>query len=101
MNGLNITAYISWILACTLGAISGQWISNPEALGLDFALAAMFIALLVLQLQNVVSEKLKHRLSLIAYMVIAMILLSLFVPTHIAVILATIIVATVGVVTDK
>ncbi|MEK3889514.1 AzlC family ABC transporter permease [Bacillus sp. FSL K6-3431] len=101
MNGLNITAYLFWIIACMLGAICGQWISNPEALGLDFALVAMFIALLVLQLQNVASKKLKHNLSLIAYMVIAMILLSFFVPTHVAVILATVIVATIGVVTDK
>lgn len=101
MNGLNMTAYLSWITACIVGAFSAQWISNPEALGLDFALPAMFIALLVLQFQNIMPHKLKHSLSLIVYMVIAMILFSLLVPTYVAVILATTIVATIGVVTDK
>ncbi|MCY8976373.1 AzlC family ABC transporter permease [Bacillus atrophaeus] len=101
MNGLNITAYICWIISCTLGGFLGQWISDPEALGLDFALTAMFVALMVLQLQSTASEKLKHSLSLVMYMIIAMVSLSFFVPSHVAVITATVIVATIGVVTDK
>jgi 4-azaleucine resistance transporter AzlC len=101
MNGLNVTAYMCWAISCVVGAISGNWISNPEAFGLDFALTAMFLALLVLQLESVLSSKLKHYLSLILYMTIAMLLLSLFMSSHLAVIFATIIVATIGVVTDK
>ncbi len=101
MNGLNVTAYIFWILSCVIGAVFGNWISNPQVFGLDFAVTAMFVALLVLQLQSVKSAKLKHYLSLIAYMTIAMIILSFFIPAHLAVIIATIIVATIGVVTDK
>jgi len=101
MNGLNVTAYICWIISCVVGAMFGNWISNPEALGLDFALISMFLALLILQLQHVVSSKLKHYLSLIVYMTIAMIALSFFMPSHVAVIIATVIVATIGVVTDK
>ncbi|MCM3782663.1 AzlC family ABC transporter permease [Neobacillus mesonae] len=101
MNGLNITAYLCWIAACTLGGIAGQWIADPEAFGLDFALVAMFAALLVLQLQSTERSKLRHRLSLILYMIIAMITLSYFVPSHVAVLLSTVIVATIGVVTEK
>ncbi|MFS3915946.1 AzlC family ABC transporter permease [Bacillus australimaris] len=101
MHGLNITAYLCWIAACILGGIFGHWIANPEALGLDFALSAMFAALLVLSLQTVPKNKLTHRLSLVLYMVIAMFVLLHFVPSHVAVLLATVIVATVGVVTDK
>ncbi|MBD1382014.1 AzlC family ABC transporter permease [Metabacillus arenae] len=101
MNGLNVTAYIFWILSCVAGAICGNWISNPEVFGLDFALIAMFLALLVLQLESVIHSKLKQYLCLIVYMTIAMILLSLFIESHLAVIIATIIVATIGVVTDK
>ncbi|QOT00757.1 AzlC family ABC transporter permease [Brevibacterium sp. JNUCC-42] len=101
MNGLNLTAYIIWIASCMLGAILGKWITNPMVFGLDFALTAMFVALLVLQLHNMKPSKLKHSLWLIAYMIIAMLVLSFFVPSHVAVILATIIVATIGVVTDK
>lgn len=101
MNGLNITAYLFWILSCVMGAILGQWISNPEAFGLDFSLTAMFVALLISQLQSIKGKKLKLYLSLVIYMVVAMVLLSFFVPSHVAVIVATVIVATIGVVKDK
>lgn len=49
MLGLNLTAYFNWFIANLFGAYFGKWIPNPEALGLDFALPAMFIGLLVLQ----------------------------------------------------
>ncbi|MDR7078571.1 4-azaleucine resistance transporter AzlC [Neobacillus niacini] len=101
MNGLNVTAYIFWILSCMLGAVFGKWISNPEVFGLDFSLTAMFLALLVLQLQNIDYGKLKFYLSLIVYVVLLMLVLCMFVPSYIAIILSTIIVATIGVVKDK
>ncbi len=47
MNGLNITAYMCWVISCVMGGLLGQWISDPYALGLDFALPAMFAASLV------------------------------------------------------
>ncbi|MDQ0216792.1 4-azaleucine resistance transporter AzlC [Oikeobacillus pervagus] len=101
MNGLNVTAYLFWILSCMLGAIFGKWISNPEVFGLDFSLTAMFLALLVLQLQSIDNGKLKFYLSLIIYVVLLMLVLCMFVPSYIAIILSTIIVATIGVVKDK
>lgn len=101
MNGLNLTAYIFWILSCIVGATFGEWISNPEVLGLDFALTAMFLALLILQLENIKKGKLKFYLSLILYVVIAMFVLCMFVPSYIAIILSTVIVAAIGVVKDK
>jgi len=101
MNGLNLTAYICWIISCVVGAVFGNWIANPEMFGLDFALTAMFLALLILQLESIISSKLKHYLCLIIYMTTAMIILSFFIPSHLAVIMATMIVATIGVVTDR
>lgn len=101
MNGLNVTAYIVWILSCMMGAIFGKWISNPKVFGLDFSLTAMFLALLVLQFQNIKKGKLKFYLSLVLYVVLLMILLCMIVPSYIAIILSTIIVATIGVVKDK
>ncbi|MEW4371732.1 AzlC family ABC transporter permease [Paenibacillus kandeliae] len=101
MHGLNITAYIVWIISCTIGALFGNWIADPEMFGLDYALTAMFIALLVLQLGSILPQKLNHILRLILYMVIAMIVLSLFLSTQLAVIVSTVIVATIGVVTER
>ncbi|PCD83414.1 branched-chain amino acid ABC transporter permease [Lysinibacillus fusiformis] len=101
MDGLNLTAYIFWILSCVTGAFLGQWVANPEQWGLDFALVAMFVALLVLQLSSVGKGKIMHYIKLIGYMAVIMYGLSYIVPSHVAVLLATVIVATIGVVTDK
>ena len=101
MHGLNFTAYTCWILSCVVGAIFGKWIANPEVFGLDFALTAMFIALLVLQLDTLKKSKLKLYLSLILYVIVLMVLLCTIFPSYIAVIISTVIVATIGVLKDK
>ena len=48
----NITAHLGWISSSTVGAWAGTLLTNLEAWGLDYALAAMFIALLVLQIED-------------------------------------------------
>ena len=101
MDGLNVTAYLSWFFACIAGAYLGRWIPNAEQWGLDFALVAMFVALLVLQLSNVENTKLIHYLKLIVIMLITMYILLQFVSVHMAVLIATVIVATIGVLTEK
>ncbi|MGK3151718.1 AzlC family ABC transporter permease, partial [Staphylococcus shinii] len=47
MHGLNISAYILWVTTSILGGLIGNLIPNPEMFGLDYALSAMFIFLLV------------------------------------------------------
>ncbi|MBC2257159.1 AzlC family ABC transporter permease [Listeria booriae] len=101
MNGLNITAYVVWIASCALGGMVGKLIPNPALFGLDFALTAMFVALFVFQLQSVPKSKLRHIAFLILYMFIFMIGLSFVVSSNVAVVLSTLIVATIGVVTDR
>ena len=101
MDGLNITAYLVWILSCTIGGIFGQYFPNPDRFGLDYALVAMFIALLVLTLHHLPKHKLFHYIKLIIYVVISMYVLTLFMPGHLAVLLSTILVATIGVATEK
>lgn len=49
MAGLNLSAYASWAAANLAGALAGGLVSHTRALGFDFALPAMFAALLVLQ----------------------------------------------------
>lgn len=101
MDGLNLTAYFTWIAACVVGGLVGNWIPNAEAFGLDYALVAMFIALLVLNLANVNKRKLMHYLKLIGCVFGSLYILSYFMPGHLAVLLSTIIVATIGVLTEK
>ncbi|MBO8142120.1 MAG: AzlC family ABC transporter permease [Firmicutes bacterium] len=51
-TGLGLTAYGTWCAATVIGAWAGQGLASPEALGLDFALKAMFIGLLAGQLRG-------------------------------------------------
>jgi predicted branched-subunit amino acid permease len=47
---VNITAQSSWVLGSLLGYLAGGRIADVRPVGLDYALPAMFIALLVPQL---------------------------------------------------
>jgi 4-azaleucine resistance transporter AzlC len=52
MLGLNMTAQLNWIAANAVGAAFGGWIPHPERYGLEFALPAMFIGLLAMQIMD-------------------------------------------------
>lgn len=49
---LNVTAQASWVSGTALGVLASGLIGDVKPLGLDYALAAMFIGLLVGQCQN-------------------------------------------------
>lgn len=49
---LNITSHFAWISSSVLGAYAGNFISNMEVFGLNFALPAMFIALFFMTAEN-------------------------------------------------
>lgn len=50
--GLNLTAHASWVVGTGVGFIAGSALVDVRALGLDFALPAMFLALLVLSVRR-------------------------------------------------
>lgn len=50
--GSNATGYVTWAISTVLGVVLGAHISNPLAWGLDFAMPATFLALLVPRLIN-------------------------------------------------
>ncbi|TCM96315.1 4-azaleucine resistance transporter AzlC [Paenibacillus sp. BK033] len=99
MNGLNVTAYLNWILATMAGAFLGQWITNPEKFGLDFALPAMFIGLLVLQLLG--RQKLFRDMVVVVSAVIIVVGASTVTSGSVAVIIATVSAATIGVLIER
>jgi 4-azaleucine resistance transporter AzlC len=49
---LNVTAQLSWVLGSVLGIFASGLIGDVKPLGLDYALSAMFIGLLVGQCAN-------------------------------------------------
>lgn len=99
MYGLNITAYLNWFIANLAGAFFGEWISDPEKFGLDFALPGMFIGLLVLQLA---SRKKWLIDALVALSAVAIVVaVSLVVSGSVGIIVATILAASVGMAVEK
>ncbi len=99
MLGLNIAAYSNWVLANIAGGFLGQWISNPEKYGLDFALPAMFIGLLILQ---IMSQKKYFVNIMVGISAIGIIIISSFLfPGSAGVIIATIVASTIGMVIEK
>lgn len=49
---INLVCHLAWIGGSILGVLAGGLISDVRPLGLDYALPAMFIALLVMQLRG-------------------------------------------------
>lgn len=92
--GLNFTAQLAWIVSTSLGAAVGNIIPNPQAFGLDFALPAMFIGLLVIQLRG--------RLGILAALTAGALSLAIgiYVPGSWNVIIASILTATIGVIAE-
>ncbi|MBN2004180.1 MAG: AzlC family ABC transporter permease [Anaerolineae bacterium] len=52
MLALNVTAQASWVFGSWLGIVAGRLIADTQAFALDYALPAMFIALLVMQTRH-------------------------------------------------
>ncbi len=53
MWGLNLAAYLAWAAATVAGAVLGEALGDSRRLGFDYALTAMFAALLALQIRAV------------------------------------------------
>lgn len=99
MVGLNITAYLNWVIANIAGGYFGKWIPNPESFGLDFALPGMFIGLLVLQ---ILSQK-KYFVDMMVAIsaVIIVVIVSFFSSGSTGVMVAAVLASTIGMVIEK
>jgi 4-azaleucine resistance transporter AzlC len=88
---INIMAQFSWVFGTWLGVTAGQIVNDVQPYALDYALPAMFIALLVIQI--------KDRTQLVVAIVGGVFSVALFMVgiTQWNVILATILAATLGV----
>lgn len=99
MVGLNIVAYINWIIATGIGVLIGSVIPDYKIFGLDFALTAMFIGLLISAIKG--NLKVKKAIVIIITSVVVLIVSTQMVSTSVGVILSAIIGALIGVVIKK
>ncbi|XEC93838.1 AzlC family ABC transporter permease [Paenibacillus tarimensis] len=99
MFGMNITAHLNWVAANLAGALFGAAIPDPDKYGLSYALPAMFVGLLVLQVAD--RKQWKADASIIISAIFIFIMAFLFVPGSIAVMFAATSAACIGVVAEK
>ncbi|MHB0979981.1 MAG: AzlC family ABC transporter permease [Thermoleophilia bacterium] len=52
LAGLNGTAQLSWLVGSAAGGLAGSLVGDPLRFGVDYALVAMFLGLLALQLHG-------------------------------------------------
>lgn len=97
-NGLNVTAYLTWIISTIIGGLLGSWIPNPEIFGLDFALTAMFIGLIVLQTELPLKQKGKQTVITLLSVGFSLYWLMAIFSAEMSVLIATLIGCTVGMV---
>ena len=90
-------SYLTWILSTILGAAVGNLIPNPEQFGIDYALVAMFIGLLVLTLDSMVkNERLTVVLTVLFSTMLIYYLVGIVTSSYVAVLIATLIGALIG-----
>ncbi|SYV99781.1 Branched-chain amino acid transport protein [Oenococcus oeni] len=90
-NAANIVAYFIWVISTVVGCALGKMIKNPLKFGLDFALIAMFVGLLYLQIINDHSKTIQLQLIVVIFVAIAMYFLMRWFSGNIALLMATII----------
>lgn len=92
---LNATAHLGWIAGTLLGVVLGSSVHSGEQWGLDFALPAMFIALLVLQTKHA------RHVAVAAAAALLSVWLALNLTARWNVIIATVLAAALGVILEK
>ena len=97
-NTVNVMAYLVWAVSTAVGATLGKIISDPEKLGLDFALVAMFIGLLYLQLISDKSISLKVQLIVVGIMLTLVYFGLIFISSDLLILVVTLIGCTIGVI---
>jgi 4-azaleucine resistance transporter AzlC len=103
---LNVTAQTAWVSGSWLGVLGGQVLPDPRPWGLDYALPALFVALLVLQIRppepseadepNAATGRTGLRVAMAGVSGASAVLLSLLGMDPWSVILATLLGATLG-----
>ena len=97
-NTANIISYMTWGISSVIGALLGSVVKNPYGLGLDFALVAMFIGLLYLQVISDFTIKKKVQVIVIIIVLFLVFFGMIILPSNVLIIIVTLIGCTIGVV---
>lgn len=72
LDTANLFAYLVWGFSSAIGGMLGNLISDPEKFGFSFALVAMFIGLLYLQMVSDRTIKLMVQFIVVLFVIVAM-----------------------------
>ena len=97
-NAANLISYFTWVVSSVSGALLGGVVKNPKLLGLDFALVAMFIGLLYLQVLSDFTIKKKIQFIVIVVVLFLVYFGMIFIPSNALIIVVTLIGCSIGVV---
>lgn len=97
-NTVNIVSYFAWLFGTFLGATISSLITNPEKLGFNFAITAIFIGLLYLQIISDQSIKINIQLIVILFTLAVVYLGLIFIPANLVILFATILACYFGMV---
>ena len=97
-NTANLVSYFTWVASSVLGALLGGIVKDPKVLGLDFALVAMFIGLLYLQVISDITIKKKVQFLVIVIVFFLVYFGMIFIPSNLLIIVVTLIGCAIGVV---
>ncbi len=97
---LNVTSYLSWVAGTIVGALAGTLAGAVENLGLEFALAAMFAALLMLQFSKR-DPRLMVRAGVALLAALLIVGLETVRPNPMNLVATTLIAATVGLIAER
>lgn len=94
MVSLNCAAYSTWFLSNVMGAALGSAVAGLDSLGLDFALAAMYAAILMLLIMG--AKRLLAAIAVAGLTLLCIILLELYLPGPFNVLLASMVAASLA-----
>ena len=101
MHGNNLNSYVAWFVGTVVGTALGGLLPNPEIFGLDFALVGMFIGIFTSQFQIMQKRiPLRNLFIILAVVTVSFFLLLTVVSQSLAVLFATLLGCTMGVVLD-
>ena len=97
-NTANVVAYLTWAISSFVGALLGNFIPDPQKFGLDFAIVAMFIGLLYLQIITDRSLPRMLQLLMVGITLVLIYLGFIFIPSNILILVVTVVGCGIGVV---
>jgi len=97
-NTVNLASYLTWIVGTGLGAMLGSLITDPTKFGFGFAITAMFIGLLYLQIISDKTISLKLQLTIILFVLILTYFGMAFIPGNLLILVVTLLGCALGVI---